>query len=87
MKVLETLACKLNPFQQEGPVGPPASESVSAVTCQAKTTAYEKAQTAALEALAKSVGANPSDITKNRVARPSNAALKNLTVTLTNKEA
>lgn len=50
---------------------------------QAHTLAYETAQTAALEALAKNMGANPEDIT-NAVKTSVEAALKNLSITLTN---
>ena len=84
MKVLEDAGVKLIHSSKKAPWAARA-EQISGYV-QAKTTAYEKAQTAALEALAKSVGANPSDITKT-VSEAVNAALKNLTVTLTNKEA
>lgn len=50
---------------------------------QARTLAQEKAQTAALEALAKNMGANPSDITA-AVRDAVNTALKDVSITLTN---
>lgn len=84
MKVLEDAGVKLIHSSKKATWAARADQISGYV--QAKTTAYEKAQTAALEALAKSVGANPSDITKT-VSEAVNAALKNLTVTLTNKEA
>lgn len=84
MKVLDAAGVKLIHSSKKAPWAARADQISGYV--QAKTTAYEKAQTAALEALAKSVGANPSDITKT-VSEAVNAALKNLTVTLTNKEA
>ena len=84
MKVLEDAGVKLiNSSSKANWAG--RADQISTYV-QAKTTAYEKAQTAALETLAKSVGANPADITK-AVTNAVNEALKNITVTLTNKGA
>lgn len=82
MKVLEDAGVKLIHSSSKANWAGRADQ-ISAYV-QAKTTAYEKAQTAALETLAKSMGANPADITK-AVTSAVDEALKGITVTLTNK--
>ena len=82
MKVLEDAGVKLIHSSSKANWAGRADQ-ISAYV-QAKTTAYEKAQTAALETLAKSMGANTADITK-AVTSAVDEALKGITVTLTNK--
>lgn len=85
MKILEDAGVKMIHSSSKAPWAMRADQISNYV--QAKTTAYEKAQTAALETLASSVGANPSDITK-AVTDAVNKALEDITLTLTtNKEA
>ena len=52
---------------------------------QAKTTAYEKAQTAALEAMAKSIGANPNTIA-DTVRKAVESKLATLDIQITTKD-
>lgn len=84
MKVLEDAGVKLIHSSSKANWAGRADQISTYI--QAKTTAYEKAQTTALETLAKSMGANPADITK-AVTAAVDEALKGITVTLTNKGA
>ena len=52
---------------------------------QAKTTAYEKAQTAALEAMAKSIGADPNTIA-DTVRKAVESKLATLDIQITTKD-
>lgn len=81
VKVLETAGLKTMHSSSKGPWINRAQEITNLV--QARTLAYEKAQTAALETLAKSVGADPTAIT-NTISNAVNAALKDLSITLSN---
>ncbi|KFI92181.1 N-acetylmuramyl-L-alanine amidase, negative regulator of AmpC, AmpD [Bifidobacterium saguini DSM 23967] len=82
MKVLETAGVKLMHASKGAPWWVRAQQITDLV--QARTLAYETAQTKALETLAKNIGASPEDITA-AVKTSVNAALANLSITLTNQ--
>ncbi|KFI92417.1 N-acetylmuramyl-L-alanine amidase, negative regulator of AmpC, AmpD [Bifidobacterium saguini DSM 23967] len=82
MKVLEAAGVPLMHASKGAPWWMRAQQITDLV--QAKTLAYETAQTKALEAIAKNAGADPETIT-NAVKTSVNAALANLSITLTNQ--